>query len=195
MRDRHAPYVRPLFEVNPVELACALVQELVRLHGGTIEVASEPDRGSTFSVWLPLGFAHLPADRVRGPRDLASTAIAAQAFVQEALRWLPDANGDGRSAQPQLIAGDERPQTDRRFAATFGARIVLADDNADMRGYLRELLAPYYAVTSAADGATPSTVAEKPPWAPMFAATSVAVIENDFVPGVIEADTVWTPLR
>ena len=48
-------------------------------------------------------------------------------------------DGDEPPARPQLV-GDERPQTDRRFASTFGARIVLADDNADMRGYLASYL-------------------------------------------------------
>ena len=134
-------------------IGLALVQELVRLHGGRIEVASELGQGSTFSVWLPLGSAHLPVDRVPGSYAPASTAIGAQVFVQEALRWLSAGSpGHETPARPQLV-GDERPQNDRRFASTFGARIVLADDNADMRGYLCELLAPYYSVVPTADGA------------------------------------------
>jgi PAS domain S-box-containing protein len=40
----------------------------------------------------------------------------------------------------------------QRFATTFGARILLADDNADMRAYVRDLLAPHYAIDLAADG-------------------------------------------
>jgi signal transduction histidine kinase len=135
-------------------IGLALVQELVRLHGGRVEVASESGRGSTFSVWLPLGAAHLPAERIRGSRALASTAIGAQAFVQEALRWLPDdrRDGDDRGMARLALDGDGAPP-DQRFAATFGARIVLADDNADMRAYLCELLTPYYTVVSTTDGA------------------------------------------
>ena len=41
---------------------------------------------------------------------------------------------------------------DRRFDATFGARVLLADDNADMRGYFRGLLAPNYRVEAVPDG-------------------------------------------
>jgi PAS domain S-box-containing protein len=41
---------------------------------------------------------------------------------------------------------------DPRFATTFGSRVIVADDNRDMRAYLRELLAPVYAVETAADG-------------------------------------------
>src|SRR5690349_4695661 len=48
----------------------ALVQELVRLHGGTITVGSEIGHGTTFTIVLPFGMSHLPADRVAGPRTL-----------------------------------------------------------------------------------------------------------------------------
>ena len=46
----------------------------------------------------------------------------------------------------------EFSQHKRRFASTLGARIVLADDNTDMRDYLRELLQPYYHVEAVPDG-------------------------------------------
>jgi signal transduction histidine kinase len=134
-------------------IGLALVQELVRLHGGKIEGSSELAQGSTFSVWLPLGAVHLPADRIRGARSLGSTAISAHTFVQEALRWLPDDRRDDEGGRTTRAVTDDQTAPDRRFAATFGARIVLADDNADMRAYLCELLAPYYSVVPTSDGA------------------------------------------
>ncbi|HEV2181494.1 MAG TPA: HAMP domain-containing sensor histidine kinase, partial [Gemmatimonadaceae bacterium] len=44
-------------------IGLALVQELVKLQGGTIAVASTPGSGTTFTVGIPFGTAHVPAER------------------------------------------------------------------------------------------------------------------------------------
>jgi PAS domain S-box-containing protein len=130
-------------------IGLALAHELVRLHGGTIEACSEPGRGTTLRVAVPLGSEHLPAAAVGTVREPLSDASSAQTFVHEASRWLPGA-GDEVTPRP---ADGTTARRDRRFAATFGARIVLADDNADMRAYLCGLLAPMYSVEAVGDGA------------------------------------------
>ena len=71
-------------------IGLALVQELAKLHNGAIRVESVPGRGSTFTVTIPLGRLHLPSDRIGGERSKTSTAIHADAYVEEALGWLPD---------------------------------------------------------------------------------------------------------
>ncbi len=128
-------------------IGLALVQELVRLHGGTVSVASELERGSTFSVRIPLGAKHLPADRIAAPRTLASSGVRAEAYVQEALGWLADgaATGWTHELDAALIRSELQAQGKR-------ARILLADDNADMRYYLERLLGQQYEVESLADG-------------------------------------------
>ena len=132
-------------------IGLALVQELVKLHGGTVEVASTLAQGTLFSVRIGLGAAHLPAERIKMPRALASTATEAQAYVQEALRWLPQTSDDTSPGLPATI--ESAAIQGERFSSTAGARIILADDNSDMRNYLRELLSPLYAVEAVADGA------------------------------------------
>jgi PleD family two-component response regulator len=67
------------------------------------------------------------------------------------LRWLPDEKIEGTLPLPALPE-ESNSARDRRFAKTFGARVILADDNADMRAYVRELLSPAYAIETVADG-------------------------------------------
>jgi PAS domain S-box-containing protein len=132
-------------------IGLALVQELVKLHAATIDVSSTPGQGTAFVVRLPFGSAHLAADRIKAQHTSNSKVLGAQAFVQEALRWLPDTAGTTAS-DVTAITEAAVAVPDQRFAATFGARIILADDNADMRAYVSELLAPIYAVEAVADG-------------------------------------------
>ncbi|MEY4509717.1 MAG: hypothetical protein RLZZ450_1839 [Pseudomonadota bacterium] len=127
----------------------ALVSELVRLHGGSISVASELGVGTSFTVRIPRGSAHLPRERVASPRSLSATATGAFAYVQEAQRWLPGASEVGeRSVRPDellslSVPGGANDQT---------VRILLADDNADMRDYVRRLLHERWRVEAVSDG-------------------------------------------
>ena len=137
-------------------IGLALVQELVKLHGGSIEVESEQGRGSVFTVLIPLGSAHLPADRLKAAPDSRAPLRRAQEFVGEALRWLPgeaDANivFDGGPRNEGSVA--QRPDVNKR------GRVLLADDNSDLREYISRLLSESgYTVEVAADGeAAPQT--------------------------------------
>src|SRR5262249_7203356 len=71
-------------------IGLALVQELVRLHGGQVAVQSEVGVGSSFTVSLPFGTSHLPSDRLRAGRSDAPVGVRADAYVQEAVGWLDE---------------------------------------------------------------------------------------------------------
>jgi signal transduction histidine kinase/DNA-binding response OmpR family regulator len=133
-------------------IGLAIVQELVRLHGGTVGFRSAVGHGTTFFVRVPFGSHHLPLERVRTfIRPLEPPALAS-AFVREALRWLPEPKRN--EGAPGEVVGGEYAQPDRRFERTFGAHVLIADDNADMRAYLRELLCACYVVETVGDGET-----------------------------------------
>lgn len=126
-------------------IGLALVQELVKLHGATIDVASTPGKGTRFTIRIPTGSAHLPRDRIAAPRERTSTAIGAAPFVEEALRWLPG-EGEDEGETPVAVAADDGE------LGTDGGSILLADDNADMRDYVKRLLGRRYRVQAVADG-------------------------------------------
>jgi CheY-like chemotaxis protein len=122
------------------------VQELVKLHGGSIAVTSQESRGTTFTISLPMGRAHPPAERVR-PLDAGPASIKAHPFVAEAMRWLPE-------AQDQRTADADTKQPAASELPGLGKRLLLVDDNADMREYVGRLLASQgYEVHAAEDGA------------------------------------------
>ncbi len=134
-------------------IGLALVQELVKLHGGSVRVESTLGKGSTFIVTLQRGRAHLPADRIGGSRILASTAVGAEAFVEEALRWLPDTEPTGVTNElPILDVASVNNLGGLRHTTEERAYILIADDNADMRQYLARLLSEHYEVHAVSDG-------------------------------------------
>ncbi len=134
-------------------IGLALVQELVKLHGGTIRVDSKVGEGSAFTVSLPFGTRHLPTESIGGPRSgQSSTNVRAQVYLDEALGWLSE---DERSAAERLpSSAAEDIDVSATGADAQGQLVVLADDNADMRNYVRRLLqAAGYRVAAYPDGA------------------------------------------
>ena len=144
-------------------IGLALVAELTDLHGGEVAVESTPERGSTFTVTVPFGSAHLPADQV-APEGGATTAAArAEGFLLDAMRWLdrtPDAAPSDGFAAPGT-----RP------------RILVVDDNVDMREYVASLLTDDHRVATAHDGAAALAMARADP--PDLVLTDVMMPELD----------------
>ncbi len=132
-------------------IGLALVQELVKLHGGSVRVESALGAGSTFTVTIPRGKEHLPAERIEAAQSLASTRIRAEAYVEEAQQWDGEESGaavDGEiPGKPSLVppSPEPKPGAEREL-------IILADDNADMRRYLARLLGDRYEVRAVANG-------------------------------------------
>ena len=117
-------------------IGLALVHGLVALHGGDMQVQSVLGEGTEFTITLRPGHAHLPpAHVVADAPDATSAARTAAACLDEALHWLP------YDSPPVSAPG---PRSD--------ARVLVVDDNADLRTFLAGLLAPHYDVQVVADG-------------------------------------------
>ncbi|MCI4061714.1 PAS domain S-box protein [Micromonospora sp. R77] len=120
-------------------IGLALVRELVTLHGGEIDAASAEGAGSTFTVRIPYGEA---ADGTAGAPTTAAPTTAATLAAE-----LSGPAGAGEMTGPR-----DAPL------------VLVVDDNADLRSYVSELLAPHFRVRAVADGraALASLAAELP---------------------------------
>ena len=113
-----APHART---VERTGIGLSLVKEWVKLHGGTIDAKSAPGEGTTITVRIPRGKAHLPQDRIVTEEPPSRTASAAQPYLEEMLGWLPE---------------DPEPTPAAPAAGPSQERLLVVDDNADMRKYL-----------------------------------------------------------
>jgi signal transduction histidine kinase len=132
-------------------IGLALVEELAKLHGGSVRVESRVGFGSTFTVSLPLGSAHLPAERIVTHGAQVPSATLRQGFVEEALDWLGEDGVTTGGRNPGVAGSDGGHGGGRRSGKR--RRVLLADDNADMRRYLTHLLESDYDVLAVGDGA------------------------------------------
>ena len=153
-------------------IGLALVQELAKLHGGSIRVESTAGKGSAFIVTIPKGSSHLPAERLGSVRTVGSTAVGASAYVDEALRWLPETE---RHPAPEPLFAADTVQAPHALSTT--GRILLADDNRDMREYVRRLLDEYYEIQAVGNGAQALIAARQHP--PDLVLTDVTMPELD----------------
>ena len=117
-------------------IGLALVKELVEVHHGTIQVDSEVGQGTTFTLRLPLGRSHLKDDEVvEVPVIVEPTPH--EVYVADAYKPVED----------------EKGETDSEHAKGDKLIILIVEDNADVRAYIKGYLVPAYQVSEAQDGA------------------------------------------
>ncbi|QRW07342.1 protein-histidine kinase [Ceratobasidium sp. AG-Ba] len=144
-------------------IGLALTKELVRLHGGTLSVISQTaedspngDHGSTFAVRIPLGRAHLPDSHVHDEQvEHVSSYFGrdwsyARTFVEEVTQWTaqsdstPQTPSEGPESLPSLQGARVDPAI--YFAKTD--KILIVDDNSDMRTYMRQIFSRFCTLTA-----------------------------------------------
>ena len=119
-------------------IGLSLVKELVELHSGTITVESG-SAGTTFTAIIPA-------------REVSEgVALPEEADVPSAVS-LVTAEQSGGSAESALVADD---------GAADVPTLLVVDDSADLRGYIRDHFAPRFRVLEAADGAEGITLARQ----------------------------------
>jgi len=144
-------------------IGLALVKQLVQQHGGSLTVTSILDQGSVFTVRIPFGIGHLPADHV-GPAGHPEPAGArADQYLEEAMRWLPAETDLERETLESEANPEPQFRPPYRASDRPRPRLLLADDNADMRAYLTQLLDPRFDVEAVTDGAAALAAAQARP--------------------------------
>jgi len=130
-------------------LGLALVKELVDLHGGHITVTSDYGYGTSFAIAIPVGNQHLPTEQV--------TSIPADWQMSRASVELADLETDlNNDLNIELNVGEDAIANDQENedAQTSTGKILIVDDNRDLRSYLRRVLNQAgYSVISAHNGA------------------------------------------
>ncbi|MEP0547221.1 MAG: two-component regulator propeller domain-containing protein [Rhodothermales bacterium] len=126
-------------------IGLALAKEVVDLHGGTLAVESEEGFGSTFTITLPIGHAHLDPEQL-----VADEPWSPAETLQEGSAFLAVPGGDG-------LAGEDTPAAEPPIDDDVTTVLVI-EDHAEVRAYVRRHLAsaaegsPAYRVLEAADG-------------------------------------------
>lgn len=117
-------------KVKGTGLGLSLSKELVSLHGGGIELWSEPGKGTRFEVGLPLGKAHFREEQLLRdkPGEIAHDELI---FLEE----------DERSTPAPAAVNEDSEQT-----------LLLAEDNDDLRQFLKNHFGKAYRILEARDG-------------------------------------------
>lgn len=132
-------------------LGLALVKELVELHGGHVTVESTYGSGTTFQIHMPFGKQHLPADHVADlPAELESRRAAIELADVE-IQTVDDGSTALSFSDPHPVEAEDESDVLDQFG---NFRILVVDDNPDLRSYVSGILKRRgYRVKTAANGA------------------------------------------
>ncbi|ORY86726.1 hypothetical protein BCR35DRAFT_302457 [Leucosporidium creatinivorum] len=153
-------------------IGLALTLELVKTLGGKLDVESAVNQGSTFTVTLRRGHAHLPAAQVveeaLEPVDLPPRAQNSLSIIEDAASWKVHPQLSASLSQPGQPASPSmafKPALDAGLASAEdpfvlsadlldlrNSTILLVDDNADLRQYIGALLGRAFRVVEMEDG-------------------------------------------
>ncbi|HEY0653490.1 MAG TPA: ATP-binding protein [Chryseosolibacter sp.] len=120
-------------------IGLALVRELVAAHSGVIKVKSAVGVGSEFIISIPKGKAHLSKQQIYESKERLGGEDIKAAFIEELLGWRPE---DDKVLKRKL----------KNFQKDGASRILIAEDNADMRDYLTHMLSDDYHILALEHG-------------------------------------------
>ncbi|RYY69642.1 MAG: response regulator, partial [Comamonadaceae bacterium] len=143
-------------------IGLSMVQDLVTRMGGQVQARSREGHGTSFVIWLPYKSLRMGVGAGPGIAPAQPLPDVAADLAQQAARWILD---DQPSEVLHDLVGAPHPQARPADGAPAGL-VVVVDDNADMRSYLRRLLGGEWEVDACADAATAlDLIRRRPPQA------------------------------
>ncbi len=129
-------------------IGLAIVKESIQLHNGTIDVTSREGKGTEFIIVLPLGEAHLPANAIINEEKSEGEEIVeplAPQLSETGMLFHEDEKERASSSQDDFFQ-------DAIVAGSKKDIVLVVEDSADIREYIRGALEEHYHVEEAADG-------------------------------------------
>ena len=124
-------------------IGLSLVEKLVEMHHGEIHVKSEINQGSSFTVFIPMGWEYL------GPDELSDTGKVIKdkkgQVLRETILFEEDQferSGSQKSPEKVSIHGDRKKLP----------LLLLVEDDIDLLEYLQDNLLDQYRIHTATDG-------------------------------------------
>ncbi len=129
-------------------IGLSLAKEIIELHKGQIEAANRPEGGAVFSFTLPLDAKEVDDEEEVLSQDGWTKSLFRQAdYVEDVDRR--DKPPESEQVLEAEAASEEGPAPEVRADRPF---VFVVEDNADMRGFIRDSLSKDFNVRTAFDG-------------------------------------------
>jgi signal transduction histidine kinase/DNA-binding response OmpR family regulator len=144
IQDEEKPFVfSPFYQSSDITddgeprtgLGLSLVHELVKLCGGSIELHSVVDTGTTISVKLP----------INQDRHFSQTSVDDEAIFKD------DISADFLIHEIQMEEEEEESKS-REIETSHPESILVVEDNTDLRNFILSILSDHYTTIAARDG-------------------------------------------